>query len=278
MRRVHPIDAFRDRVLARVRPDLAAELVWRDERSARVVAAFLRPGDVVIDIGASGGTHSYPYARLVGARGHVHAFEPHPANAPELRRLARLPQVTLHPVALSHAPGEAELRSPIVAGRTLRALASFDRPAVAGRRAYEVVTVEVRRLDDVLPADVAPSWIKCDVEGHEHDVLLGARQTIARARPVMLVEVEQRHRVRPIADTFDLVESWGYRTYAVCDGALVPRAAVDLERVGRAGAAEPLAESLAGGYVNEFLFVPAERSLPAELAGAARTHHAPLAA
>lgn len=39
---------------------------------------LLRPGDVVLDIGANMGYMSIMASRFVGASGHVHAFEPSP--------------------------------------------------------------------------------------------------------------------------------------------------------------------------------------------------------
>jgi hypothetical protein len=36
--------------------------------------------------------------------------------------------------------------------------------------------------------------VKLDAEGAEYEVLRGARETLARCRPVLSVEIEERHR------------------------------------------------------------------------------------
>lgn len=58
-------------------------------------------------------------------------------------------------------------------------------------------------------------FVKIDVEGYEYDVLMGARQTIERNRPVMVVEQKpgnaERYR-RKTGDAIDLLKSWGART------------------------------------------------------------------
>jgi hypothetical protein len=64
--------------------------------------------------------------------------------------------------------------------------------------AKEQVTVTVRKHDDYGMSDVA--FIKIDVEGHEVAVLEGASDTIARNRPVLLIESEDRHRKNAVAD------------------------------------------------------------------------------
>jgi len=53
------------------------------------------------------------------------------------------------------------------------------RPVAGASRA---LTVETVALDDVLPPDRELTFLKIDVEGHEPEVLLGARNVLARAK------------------------------------------------------------------------------------------------
>jgi hypothetical protein len=111
-----------------------------------------------------------------------------------------------------------------------------------------VRTVRVARLDDFEFDGV--SFVKIDVEGHELGVLEGAAETIRRHHPVILMEIEQRHATRPIAEVFDWLAAAGYDAYFI-DGSVRPIAHFSYDR----HQAEPLAGSTSK-YVNNFFFVP----------------------
>lgn len=49
------------------------------------------------------------------------------------------------------------------------------------------IPVRIYRLDDLF-GDLSPSFIKCDVEGNELNVILGAKLLISRCKPVWLIE------------------------------------------------------------------------------------------
>lgn len=52
----------------------------------------------------------------------------------------------------------------------------------------ELITVQVRKMDDVVPSDVPVRLIKIDVEGGEYDLLQGARNTLTLWKPVLIFE------------------------------------------------------------------------------------------
>ena len=64
---------------------LAALYSGNEKENQRVYAAVVRPGDTVVDAGANWGVHTLYLAKLTGATGRVHAFEPHPQVVEELR-------------------------------------------------------------------------------------------------------------------------------------------------------------------------------------------------
>lgn len=222
-------------------------LLGRLDRELTVVRRMLAPGMRVVDIGANSGMYAYAFGRTY----HVDAFEPLPEPARCLRGVAaRLPRVRAHEVALSSQPGTATLFIPYLHGRPQSELARFARPA-SGR--YEEVTVPVSTLDAFGLSDIG--LIKIDVEGHELSVLEGAGETIARERPMLLIEIEQRHSAMPITDTFAAVMARGYRGFLFgADGALRPIAEFRYERDQEGFADAPRTTP----YVNNFLFL-AER-------------------
>ena len=74
------------------------------------------------------------------------------------------------------------------------------------------IQVETRRLDDENLENIG--FMKIDVEGHEFEGLQGARRTVAANKPVMLIEIEERHNGRPTAKALAEVESMGYAGFA----------------------------------------------------------------
>jgi len=176
----------------------------REDPVLRLLLATARRGSIAVDIGAHTGAYTYPLAR----RAVVHAFEPLPNCAAMLEAFARThSHVHVHHIALSDAPGEATMYTPYRDGRPLMQWTTF-RPPV-GR--HDTMSVPVRTLDGYNLRDV--SVIKIDVEGHEMAVLRGARETIAREHPTLLVELEQRHHGHDIRSYLTEIEEVGYRGY-----------------------------------------------------------------
>src|SRR5262249_56409692 len=80
--------------------------------------------------------------------------------------------------------------------------------------------VEVRTLDSYGFTDVRV--IKVDVEGGEMDVLEGARQTILRDRPALIVELLTGAHADPVALTRTISSAFGCSAWLVrADGARV---------------------------------------------------------
>jgi len=153
------------------------------EALATIFAAALAPDANCVDVGAHSGDVLAEIVRIAPDGRHI-GFEPLPDLAATLRR--RLPNVDVRSVALGAAPGSFPFTHVL------------DRPGWSGLRPRptpdgdaartETITVAVERLDDVLPADYAPTLIKIDVEGAELGVLEGARATLAAHHPLIVFE------------------------------------------------------------------------------------------
>ena len=237
-----------------------ARLTWalkrrQGERTLAVIDALVARGDATVDIGANWGLYTARLAHLAGSDGQVDAFEPHPDHVRTLGLLAcRRPQLRVHSMALSEASGSVVLHVPLVRGRRVTALASLKPPKADVE--HETVTVPTARLDDVLSGRRPPSFMKCDVEGLESEVLRGAEATLRSSQPALLVEIEQRHRVDPIDNTFGYLCGLGYRGYFFGPGGLSPLEDFDVERDQLAHLQPGLVEyEMPNEYVADFLFV-----------------------
>ena len=56
-------------------------------------------------------------------------------------------------------------------------------------------------------------FIKIDVEGHEQNVLIGGQALIKENKPVMVIEIEERHTKKPIKDTINFIKNLNYDCY-----------------------------------------------------------------
>jgi FkbM family methyltransferase len=222
-----------------------------------IACRALKERSRAIDVGANEGVYTHAFART-GAR--VEAFEPQPESLEVLRAYARSrPQVHVHGYALGAAAGTAVLEVPRRDGKPLTGHARLLRPPAhkqeeALGRPESSFVVEVRTLDSFAFDDVA--MIKIDVEGHELDVLRGAHETIKRNRPLILVEIEQRHMSVPMAGVFEELSAMDYvgKFLHPLAGLRPLREFVPGDHQDARKADTPRAL-----YINNFFFAPAER-------------------
>jgi FkbM family methyltransferase len=174
--------------------DLAIFLFGAFEvQTTRFLGGMVRPGDVVLDIGANIGAHTLPLARSCGEGGRVHAFEATDYACAKLaRNLALNPALAskvnvVHCILSDRIDGVSETE--IVSSWSLVAPPT-GRDALAGVPqsvgGAEVLTIDLwaertglERLD----------LVKIDVDGHEPEVFAGARRTLQKFRPKILMEL-----------------------------------------------------------------------------------------
>lgn len=142
-----------------------------------------------VDAGANCGWFTYLMSRRFAR---VEAFEPNPAVIKDLRDYGAA-NVHLNCTALSSKDSEAVLQIPIVGGKEQSPWASFDRDNLPGSSIFREINVRTITLDGLSLSDV--SLIKIDVEGHEIELLAGAKETIRKYRPVIIIEIKSANRL-----------------------------------------------------------------------------------
>ena len=227
---------------------------WRSynetgEWELKELPAYVDKARIAIDVGGNVGEYSYHLGRLARK---VVTFEPNPLYVDRLRR-AGLGQ-HLEQVALSDHVGSAELRIPLWDGKEDMGMASLEAGAVPESVLARTVNVPLKRLDDYAFQDVG--FIKIDVEGHEESVLKGGLETIARERPVLLIEIEERHNAGGLQRICSLLS--GHQGFFFLNGVKMPMAQFDPAKHQRAEDLEAAVKlRRQSPYVNNFLFVPA---------------------
>lgn len=201
-----------------------------------------------LDVGAWYG----PWSRAMASRlDRVVAFEPNPSVATILSRTVPA-NVRVVRAAATDRVGTDELWVPVT-GMGTEAVASLRQAAGARAVPVDTTTIDSLNLPDV-------TMIKLDVEGAELAALRGARATLERCRPVLLIELEYRHG--PVDEVLALLAELGYAGEILLGARWAPLAEFDLaghqERVApRVGGY--LSRVLSGGrprYVNNVLFRP----------------------
>ena len=224
---------------------------------------LFRPGTLV-DAGAHDGGLTLPLAALPGAR--VIAFEPLPQAFARLQAAIRARPgahpIEAHRAALGERAGEIVLEVPVVGGIPQEQWASvvknYDAIRAADPRidAVHRITVPVQPLDSLALADLTA--MKIDVEGAEAEVLRGARETLLRCRPILSVEIEERHRPGSLRAVPEFLSGLGYRGFYEFWGEWRPIERFDPYVMQRASPS-PAEFKASDPYVFCFYFVPQDR-------------------
>lgn len=172
---------------------------------------LLDPADVVLDIGANIGIMTVLMARTC-VQGKVYAFEPVPENFQALQRITRLmkvPNASLHPIALGAEPGELTMQMPVVEGVRMQGLSHIVHETIAGYETpHQSYSVAVQTLDDFpFQAGEKIAALKMDVENFEYFVLQGGQALLARDHPLIYCELWPNENRE---NCFDLLTQLGY--------------------------------------------------------------------
>jgi FkbM family methyltransferase len=175
------------------------------------VLQFLKPGDVVFDIGANVGLYTVLLSKTVGDSGKVFSFEPEPRTCEHLQdnlKLNEAVNVKWYGKALGERTGQASLFTGSVIGG-----GSLVHPQ-GGGHGEEVV--EIAQGDELVATEKLPTprAVKIDVEGYEHAVIQGLRHTFSEPACEMLC-CEIHPAMLPAGVTpeavLNLVDSLGFK-------------------------------------------------------------------
>ncbi len=145
--------------------------------------------NVAIDIGAHVGLWSN---RLVKDFKHVHCFEPVPKHIECWHKnvTKEFNNVDLYNVALSNIEGTNTLNVCTINS----GMSTFTPKEYTNVGKWSKVEVKTRPLDSYDFDKI--DFIKIDVEDHEYKLLLGAKETIKKHKPVLYIEITDHEAIR----------------------------------------------------------------------------------
>lgn len=168
------------------------------------IQRILQPNMTVLDIGAHVGYYSRLASDIVGDKGRVIAFEPHPRNHAYLtRNVGQRDNIRIIQVALAEEEGTAELYDYLMMSASgslnydqslrdtqMAQVSNLDiAPRIDGEFQPQVYTVRTAAVDTLLAEEGVSQVdvIKMDIEGAEMGALRGMRQTIQNSPNLSLV-------------------------------------------------------------------------------------------
>ena len=167
-----------------------------EKQIQELLKRYTKPNTIAIDIGGHIGTHTLSLSKLVGDEGVVHVFEPQVKIFTELlinMSLNQCNNIVFHRKVLGNETKQVALTS----------LSSDNE----GMCCVDLLNqydqkVLMQKLDDFQLENV--SIIKIDVEGFELNVIEGARETIFKNKPTIIIEIFNNN-LEKIQNTLELM-------------------------------------------------------------------------
>ncbi len=180
----------------------------REPFSTQVMKEALKPGQVVVDVGANIGYYALLEAKTVGEKGRVYCLEPAPENVEILRR--NIAANGYENIEVLHAAAGAASKE----GK-LYLSSSHNQHAMLAenvRGAVGSVPVQMVSLDDFMRDKPFPSLVRMDVEGYELDILRGMKDLFATGKPMQLfIEIHCFFLKEKVLDLLAILKKAGFR-------------------------------------------------------------------
>jgi FkbM family methyltransferase len=177
------------------------------EAEVELFKRVIKPGMVVMDVGANIGAHTVPFARLVTQSGLVVALEPERHNYNTLCGNMAINNLR-HVFCFQYAAGP-EAGTINVPELDFEHTVNFGGVELnMGATPQSHYPVNLAKIDDIGVPGL--DFIKIDVEGMEKDALAGATERLKEYKPYLYIEDD---RAEKSAELRDFIRSQGYKIY-----------------------------------------------------------------
>lgn len=201
MDRLHPNKIVIDGITLFLDPhdSLALSLFPEYEKTEMsLIKSVVKKNMVVIELGAYIGDQTILISKLVGAKGHVFAFEPNPSHVKLLEKnvtFNKAENVTIVKKAVSNKNGKL--------GMYLNPENLADH-RIYESKGWEKIAIEVTTLDDYFKNfKKTIGFLKMDIQGAEGEALLGMKKLLTRNKHIKILaefwpEGLEKSLVKPI--------------------------------------------------------------------------------
>lgn len=221
------------------------------EKELGLIPILVKKNTGSIDVGASIGIWS---AHLIKRSSIVYSFEPgeYPESFKEVIRSLHL-NIKWYNCALGQSK---KLMSILYWPKNIQGLGTLNRfqgdieDKNLVSKAVKITTLDSFNLGNI-------SFIKIDVEGYEYKVLLGAQHLLAREKPVLLIECEERHGKGSLNKVNSLLVGLGYKGFFLLQDKCLPLSMFDHNSYQDIFALRDGVKATRS-YVNNFIFIHQE--------------------
>ncbi len=185
--------------------------------------------------GAHKAGYLYIMLQLVGKKGKIGAFEPQSVLYDYIQKMKLLlhwDNVTIEHVALSDRQSETTLFIPT----NHVSKASAPGATILNNRTRDDIgfteTVHTDSLDHYCSVhNIAPDFLKIDVEGNELNIFKGGINTLKKYKPKIIVECDAGYvGVDKVKETFNMLQELGYTASFVYESSILPLSEFSFEK------------------------------------------------
>ncbi len=182
---------------------------------------IVKPGSVVIDIGANLGYYSVKLSKLAGENGKVYAVEPIQMFYNVWKNNVKnsgFDNLQLCPYALGSETKTVQMGMPEKEGLLHHGMTKIT--SLAQEKYVQLFDVQMRNPDELFNDLTKLDFVKCDVEGYESEVFSNMKSTLKKFLPIVQSELSgKENRIKVIAIFTEL----GYKANILDDSnTLIP--------------------------------------------------------
>jgi len=191
----------------------------KTEREICYLPNLINKFSASIDIGVYRGVYSYFLSR---ESEHVYAFEANPLLIQKLKKgFKKYKNITIENLAISSSRGLTYLKIPFrnqnINYSDYEELYQLGTATIHEKNNLantDFKSFEIEKVNlDAYSFGHKIGFIKIDVEGHELDIINGAKKLILKDKPNLMVEIEEKHTGVPNIEIINQIKELDYECY-----------------------------------------------------------------
>ena len=146
-----------------------------EKEEIEVLSKLISSKDHVVDIGANIGNHSIAFSKISKK---IYSFEAHPRTFEILKfNTDKYKNIKIFNIGISNKKGSLFFKNIITTN-------------IGGKKLSKTGSIksQINKLDNIIKSDKKIKLIKIDIEGHEHEALLGMKKLLSNNNSLILLE------------------------------------------------------------------------------------------